>query len=386
MFIAGRIEFLGKHTDYCGGRSLVCAIDKGFKIETEANDEDLIVVNNSNTGESVSFKLNDVSPIKEGHWSAYPQITVQRIVKNFKSRKLRGAKIDFSSDLLQAAGVSSSSAFIVAIFSAISRVNNLPDFEEYRANILNKFDLGNYLGCIENGYSFKDLKGNRGVGTFGGSQDQTAIVCCKENRLTQVSFCPVRFENEYTLPENMVFVVASSGVVAEKTKAAKDKYNRLSLMSNEIVRRFDGNVSLANIVEKYGFERVKSELKDKDLIDRLTQFYVESYEIIPKVSRFLQSGEIDRIGVLIDKSHRNADELLGNQVAETNFLQSEARNLGAMAASAFGAGFGGSVYALVEKTLAADFAANWKEKYLSKFPNRTQRSEFFITKASESKF
>jgi len=29
-FVPGRIEFLGKHTDYAGGRSLLCAIDRGI--------------------------------------------------------------------------------------------------------------------------------------------------------------------------------------------------------------------------------------------------------------------------------------------------------------------------------------------------------------------
>lgn len=33
-----------------------------------------------------------------------------------------------------------------------------------------------YLGCIENGQSFKTLVGDKGVGTFGGSEDHTAIM------------------------------------------------------------------------------------------------------------------------------------------------------------------------------------------------------------------
>ncbi len=28
-FVPGRIEFLGKHTDYAGGRSLLCAVAQG---------------------------------------------------------------------------------------------------------------------------------------------------------------------------------------------------------------------------------------------------------------------------------------------------------------------------------------------------------------------
>ena len=31
-FVPGRIELFGKHTDYAGGRSLVCAVDRGFHL------------------------------------------------------------------------------------------------------------------------------------------------------------------------------------------------------------------------------------------------------------------------------------------------------------------------------------------------------------------
>ncbi len=30
FFVPGRIEVLGKHTDYAGGRSLLCAAEQGF--------------------------------------------------------------------------------------------------------------------------------------------------------------------------------------------------------------------------------------------------------------------------------------------------------------------------------------------------------------------
>ncbi|MEQ1761747.1 MAG: galactokinase family protein, partial [Pyrinomonadaceae bacterium] len=42
MFIPGRIEVLGKHTDYCGGRSVVCAIDRGFHADVEPRTDSVI--------------------------------------------------------------------------------------------------------------------------------------------------------------------------------------------------------------------------------------------------------------------------------------------------------------------------------------------------------
>lgn len=384
MFIAGRIEFLGKHTDYCGGRSLVCAIDKGFYINSEPNNNQQIILTNQDTAEIITFPIDENLKIEEIHWSKYPQTVVKRITQNFKSRKLLGVNISFRSDLPQAAGLSSSSALMIATFLAIKKVNNLETFTEYKENISNNLELAEYLGCIENGQTYKNLVGEQGVGTFGGSQDHTAILCGKKNTLSQFSFSPVRLENEITLPDDLCFVIASSGVVAEKTGAAKAKYNRLSLLVKEIRNLFDENLTLAQLIEKYGFDELKKKLANHDLINRLHQFYTESFKIIPQVSEYLEKGEVEKIGELIDLSHQNADKFLENQTPETNFLRSTARKIGAIASSAFGAGFGGSVYALVKKTEAEKFLDEWKTEYLKTFPQHSEKSEFFIAKASES--
>jgi galactokinase len=384
IFVSGRIEFLGKHTDYCGGRSIVCAIDRGFQIDVVPNGAEFVRITADGIKETVELKIGEVQDSKVGHWSNYPQIVIERISKNFRSKRLVGCDVSFRSNLSQASGLSSSSALIIGIFSAISKINNLPEFVEYKQNIHSKEDLASYLGCIENGRNFGDLKGEKGVGTFGGSQDQTAIICCKENYLSQFSFCPVKHEADLFLPEDYVFVVGVSGVIAEKTGDAMQKYNRLSLLAKEITDLFESSLSLAQAIEKYGFKAIMAKLNRQELKDRLTQFYVESFEIIPEVSRLISAGKIENIGDSIDKSHRNANKLLGNQTPETNFLQKNARENGAIAASAFGAGFGGSVYALVKRESAENFIEAWRATYQKKFPQHIETSEFFVTKPSQS--
>jgi galactokinase len=32
VYVPGRVEFLGKHTDYAGGRSLLMAVERGFRL------------------------------------------------------------------------------------------------------------------------------------------------------------------------------------------------------------------------------------------------------------------------------------------------------------------------------------------------------------------
>ena len=77
-----------------------------------------------------------------------------------------------------------------------------------------------------------------------------------------------------------------------------------------------------------------------------------------------------------DASQSDAELLLQNQVTETVGLARAARTLGAFGASSFGAGFGGSVWALVGRSEAADFAARWLTEYRAAFPARESATVF----------
>jgi galactokinase len=118
-----------------------------------------------------------------------------------------------------------------------------------------------------------------------------------------------------------------------------------------------------------------------DLLTRLDQFAMESREIIPAAGDALDAGDLGALGELVDRSQRGAELLLGNQVPETFHLARSARSFGAVAASAFGAGFGGSVWALVRQSEAQHFTDCWLESYASAFPEQATRATFFPTAA-----
>ena len=394
-FVPGRIEFLGKHTDYCGGRSLVCALERGFCVVASPRNDDRIQIVDAKRSEEIEFGLTTDELPRARHWSGYPMTVARRVARNFPG-KLRGAHIAFISDLPAAAGLSSSSALIVAIFSVLVRVNGLEERDEYKSNISNLEDLAGYLGAVENGSSFGSLQGGKGVGTFGGSQDHTAILCCQAGRLSEYSFCPVRRERSITLPDGYVFVIAVSGVTAEKTGAALEKYNRVSLRAAEVLAlwrsatdRTDPTLCAAASSSPDAPARIRdvllqsqsSSFSTQELTDRFDQLMVESGEIIPGAADALALGDTKKLGDLVDRSQNAAERLLGNQVPETIALARLARELGAAAASAFGAGFGGSVWAVVETNRAEQFMSDWSGRHNSRFPFLSDRSTFFLTRA-----
>ena len=136
FFVPGRIEVLGKHTDYAGGSSIVAAVEQGFclvsvprqdrevsvcaldrEVRVSALDREVRVSAQDREAETVSFNLDPDLQVRHGHWSNYPMTVVRRLARNFPECRL-GMDLAFASDLPPAAGMSSSSALIVATFLA----------------------------------------------------------------------------------------------------------------------------------------------------------------------------------------------------------------------------------------------------------------------------
>ena len=65
---------------------------------------------------------------------------------------------------------------------------------------------------------------------------------------------------------------------------------------------------------------------------------------------------------LAEASQEDAERLLGNQVPETVALAALARSCGAFAATSFGAGFGGSVWALVDRADVDAVVRDWEAR------------------------
>jgi galactokinase len=390
-FVPGRIEVLGKHTDYAGGRSLLCTVERGFSMVSRPRSDRRIRIVDIGAGERLETSLDpDIVPAT-GHWSNYPMTVARRLARNFPHART-GIDLAFISDLPPASGMSSSSAFIVGVFLALADANSLQQSAAYRQNILGNDDLAGYLGTVENGRSFRGLTGDRGVGTFGGSEDHTAILSCRPGVLSQYSFCPVRHELDVALPPSYLFVVGGSGVQAEKTGAALQSYNRAASAAqrvlelwNQATGRNDDSLAAAVTSQADALGRLQSILAEHPdrafapgvLAARFRQFFEESFEIVGASSAALAQGDIKSFGLLVDRSQQNAELLLGNQIQETMALCRIARESGAAAASAFGAGFGGSVWALIEADRSGQFLNEWSGRYRKLFPEYAEAAHFF---------
>ena len=389
FFVPGRIEVLGKHTDYAGGRSLLCAVERGFAVVAAPRNDHRVRVMDAMRNEMRELAMDPALDAERGDWSNYVAAAARSMARHFPGAR-RGADIAFASDLPAASGMSSSSALIIAIFLVLRAVNEIESDPVYRQVITSREVLAEYLGAVENGRSFGPFAGDRGVGTLGGSQDQTAILCCSAGMVSRYAWCPVRAEGEIPVPPDVVFVIAYSGVSAEKTVRALELYNAVSRAAVEIVElwnaargRADRTLADAVASSPHATQEIRALLNSdsgrRRLRDRFEHFLSESYEIVPRAADALAGGDVAAFGAQVARSQLGAEELLGNQIEETIALVRLAREQGSVAASAFGAGFGGSVWALARAAGAGQFLHAWREAYRAAFPYAAANAEFFLT-------
>jgi galactokinase len=399
VFVPGRIEVLGKHTDYCGGHSLVAAAQRGICFLAVRRDDAVIRAIAPDLDDKCEFALAENVEPTVGHWSNYPMTLARRVSRNFPGQ-LRGAHIAYCGDLPPDSGMSSSSAVLIGMFMVISQINDLESRSEYSENITDRRSLAAYLGSVENGSDFGSLTGLSGVGTRGGSEDHTAILNAQPGWLGRYSYFPVTLHENLHLSDEYVFVLGCSGVSAPKTGSAREKYNRMSRRAQtvlEIWRQDTGrdDPHLAAVIESApdATKRLadmladgSGDLTEEELVTRCDQFIVENFQIMPAACAALVQGDMESFGVFVDKSQELADTKLGSQVPQTVFLAGSARELGAAAASSFGAGFGGAVWALVRKDQADDFTAKWSARYANAFPEENKSSNFFATTPGPAAF
>ena len=268
--------------------------------------------------------------------------------------------------------------------------NRLEERAAWRDVIPDREALAGYLGSVENGRGFGPFDPDGGVGTQGGSQDHTAILCSRPGMLLQYGWMPVRFERAVPFPAGYVLAVAVSGVEAAKTRKAMGSYNRLSDDAAELVRiwqeksgRTDPTLFAALSSAAEARRMLARWLRDSPrrdvLVPRLAQFWDECFEIIPAAGDLLERGVVSGLGSLVDRSQAGAERGLANQVAETIHLQRSARSFGAVAASAFGAGFGGSVWAMVPEAGKEAFLGAWRAGYQAEYPEPAEHARFLLT-------
>jgi N-acetylgalactosamine kinase len=424
----GRVNLIGEHTDYNMGPVLPCAINK--EIVFCIRPGNLFQIHAINTDEKFShikFSINQkIEPESRGSWGNYIKAGIKGVIDFIEDSKpqmikeFRGYDIIVSGNLPQAAGVSSSSALVVA--AALSFA------------LANKLDLGKQMiaGICAKAEHF--------VGTSGGGMDQAASLLGKKNAFLYMEFNPLKIK-EISAPEGFQLILFNSLIMAEKSGKARLEYNRrvleckiavdlfkhffnektdnyqhinfigeikpeqLGLTQIELDKQVEfflsdladsysvGQLAAQMAITKKEFNnRYRSILQDDNLQkefqhgfkikSRFKHVYYECRRVNKAVDCLL-NNRLDELGDLINQSHESLSRDYEVSIAGVDELVKILRENGAMGARIMGAGFGGMVLALTETAKVNQLIEIAKKEYYLNKASQFQNDFIFPCVAAD---
>ena len=386
LFVPGRVELFGKHVDYGGGPSLTCAVELGITATIEPIDRPILEVVDEVTHRRTRAPLRRDARATAAQGGTYVAAVARRMSRDFAPLR-HGVRVTTRSDLPRSSGLSSSSALVVLLTIAVAEANRLRERRVWRDYLFSPLALAEYAAAIEMGGPWGPFAGDEGVGTRGGAQDHIAICCNLAEQVGMYAYLPAAALGRAPFPATWSLVIAVSGVKATKTAGAMGDYNRaadelrgLLASWNAATERTDHSLRSVLAAGPEAIEqltRVARGGADPDgLLARLGQFRAETGRIVPAALEAFRAADARGLGALAVESQQLAELVLRNQVPETMLLARAAMDAGAHAASAFGAGFGGAVWAVVDTADAEAVTARWRARYLRAFPARESQARW----------
>jgi len=344
------VNLIGEHIDYCGLPVLPMALQRSVRIEFHPrSDRETRLVNRDPRFAPNSFAVSEsIPPAPAGDWGNYARAATQALAKRF--RDLRGVDALVESDLPIAAGLSSSSALVVAMALAIMRANGVT---------VASLELMDLLG-----------RGERYVGTAGGGMDQAIILGAQAGCASRIDFHPLRL-TPTTVPADWRFIVAWSLVYAEKSGAARQAYNERTRQCDEARRLVAGrlghreDITYPALLAAASVEELLQVAGStlSEVLARRFRHVVTEGTRVPQAEAAMAARDLGLFGQLLDASHRSLRDDYGVSHPELDRLVELARAAGAAGARLTGAGFGGSIVALCRIERATDVVAALRERF-----------------------
>ncbi len=390
----GRVNLIGEHTDYNGLPVLPMAIDRGVRMVGRRRDDDVVRLSNLGSFGDREFTLVDpITPYAAGDWGNYVKAAAQGLRKELGGGLDRGVDLVVAGDVPDGAGLSSSSALVVASALALLAANDID---------VPYPDLADWLPRAE-----------QYVGTLSGGMDQTISLLGQAGHALRIDFRPLR-QRLVPLPEDYVFVVANSLVHADKSGAARAAYNQrvlecrlaaqvaahllqldtarpVELLADvfaelappraaAIVARMEasvppraltfGEIALlcdtdpAELRRRPGLERA-DETGRYALLARARHVLYEA-ERVDDAEQALLEGAVDRFAWNARASHASCRDNYEISCPELEELVAIAEASGAEAARLTGAGFGGCIVAFVPRDGVAALLAGLDGHYYAR--------------------
>jgi len=225
----GMINLLGRHIDHRGGAVNVMAIDRDVVFVAGGRTDDVVTVCNTDGRRfpDQEFSLAELlggidwqdwlTYINSEHvrallartagdWSNHIKASLLRLQQNFRNVRILGFDAAVAGDIPMGAGLSSSSALVVASAEVAVAFNSL---DVTPAELVDLCGEGEWF-----------------AGSRVGAANHTAIRMGRRGQIAHVRFFPFQIGQTYDFPDDCKVMIAHSGIDVRNTAGAKEKLDR----------------------------------------------------------------------------------------------------------------------------------------------------------------
>ncbi|MFB0971843.1 MAG: galactokinase [Tissierellia bacterium] len=334
FFAPSRINIIGEHIDYNGGKVLPCAIEIGTFAMAKKNDENKLRLYSINEEFGGEVNLDNLDFDKSLKWMNYPAGMAKILME--EGKKLGGIDAVVYGNISTGSGLSSS-ASLEMLFGEIY-------------NVL--FDLG--VSRVD--MSILGMKTeNSHFGLQTGIMDQFAISLGKENSAILLDTATLDYEYvNVDLGENILVILNTK----KPRELVESKYNERRAETQkglEIIQEF---ADIENLAQLDGHPR-EQELIDKikdEVIRRRVLHVVEENKRVNNMIKAMSDKDFEMMGKILDESHESLKNLYEVTGLELDSIVEGARKCpSTLGARMTGAGFSGCAIALVNKDSLYEF-------------------------------
>lgn len=353
-----RINIIGEHIDYNGGKVFPAAINKYIYIAIRKTSDTKITYNDLKFPGSYSFDINDdLKFSKENNYANYLNGIISIIKRRGHVLKC-GFQILIVSNIPAAGGISSSSALECTFAFALSETFNL-EIPRKEIAIIGQ----------QSEHEFMNVKC--------GIMDQYIIATAKVNT-AEVLDC-AKIEHEYIPLElgDYRFVIMNS---KKKRQLADSKYNERREQCEkglEIIRKISSKIKDSAILNYDNLENLCSltmeqflsicNYIDDEVILKRVRHCVSENQRVKDAVEALKKSDLIKLGQLLCESHKSLKidyEVTGIEL--DTLVETACNQKGCIGSRMTGAGFGGCAIALVHKDKIDEFIKNVQNEYSKK--------------------
>jgi galactokinase len=319
----GRVNLIGEHIDYHGLPVLPIALRRSIRVAFRARtDRRIRAISSPRYGAREFEWTPNLMPTTAGDWENYLRAAAEAVGRKWGV----GVGVDAAvvSDVPPAAGLSSSSALLVAFTLGLLRANRI--------------DAGfaQLMEILPDGEQF--------VGTRGGGMDHAASLASHAGCASLIEFEPLSVR-PIPIPEDWRFLVAHSLETAEKSGAVREEYNARRVAGTAALK----HLGFASYREAIAAGASAASLASPAEQDSFLHVTSEALRVGAAVCA-MEQNDADLFGRLLFESHASLRDHLKVSCASLDRLVETAAESGALGARLTGAGFGGCMVAFCRKS------------------------------------